>query len=227
MGSSPTPGSSGQSASDCDYRCGSHRCGAGRARGKLAEAFRAQARGNSGNGHGSLVIGRVRPPSRIPANWQFQRTRANGRERPRTDRTQEVAGSSPASSISNPLETAGFVSAPKRGRRFGKWFGKSSPLSLSRPARLSSACGAMGSGLVVPLAIREGSLLRRVLTVRRVRRRLVANLTKHRRARAVTWQARTSLLRRRLASEVGALDPLEHSGHPAHGGRWYAGRLMS
>src|SRR6266511_985352 len=37
---------------------------------------------------------------RIPANWQFQRTGATGRERPRTDRTQEVAGSSPASSMS-------------------------------------------------------------------------------------------------------------------------------
>jgi len=29
---------------------------------------------------------------RIPANWQFQRTAATGRERSRTDRTQEVAG---------------------------------------------------------------------------------------------------------------------------------------
>jgi hypothetical protein len=36
---------------------------------------------------------------RIPANWQFERTGATGRERSLTDRTQEVAGSSPASSI--------------------------------------------------------------------------------------------------------------------------------
>jgi hypothetical protein len=36
---------------------------------------------------------------RIPANWRFQRTGATGRERLLTDRTQEVAGSSPASSI--------------------------------------------------------------------------------------------------------------------------------
>jgi hypothetical protein len=36
---------------------------------------------------------------RIPANWQFQRTGATGREPSRTDRTQEVAGSSPASSM--------------------------------------------------------------------------------------------------------------------------------
>jgi hypothetical protein len=35
----------------------------------------------------------------IPANWEFQRTGATGRERSLTDRTQEVAGSSPASSI--------------------------------------------------------------------------------------------------------------------------------
>jgi hypothetical protein len=34
----------------------------------------------------------------IPANWWFERTGATGRERSRTNRTQEVAGSSPASS---------------------------------------------------------------------------------------------------------------------------------
>jgi len=66
---------------------------------KLAEAFGAQARGNNGNAHGSLGIGRVRPHPRESLQTDFQRTGATGRERSRTDRTQEVAGSSPASSI--------------------------------------------------------------------------------------------------------------------------------
>ncbi len=69
---------------------------------KLAEAFGA-------SGVATMATLTVRSGSdwfgafeRIPAKWQFQRTGATGRERSRTDRTQEVAGSSPASSIESP-----------------------------------------------------------------------------------------------------------------------------
>jgi hypothetical protein len=45
----------------------------------------------------------------IPANWWFERTGATGRERSRTNRTQEVAGSSPASSMKNRRKSAVFL----------------------------------------------------------------------------------------------------------------------
>ena len=46
----------------------------------------------------------------------------------RLDRTQEVAGSSPASSTLEPAGNGGFsFSDVERGRRIGKWFGKFTP----------------------------------------------------------------------------------------------------
>jgi hypothetical protein len=53
-----------QSASGCDCLCGSHRCAAGRARGEARRGVRSVGRGNNGNAHGSLGIGRVRPHPR-------------------------------------------------------------------------------------------------------------------------------------------------------------------
>jgi hypothetical protein len=53
-----------QSARDCDYVRGSQRSGAGRARGEARRGVRSVGRGNNGNAHGSLGIGRVRPHPR-------------------------------------------------------------------------------------------------------------------------------------------------------------------
>jgi hypothetical protein len=89
-----------QSARDCDYARGCQRSGAGRARGEARRGVRSVgawqqwqrsrfARDRTG----------AAASERIPANWQFQRTGATGRECSPTDRTQEVAGSSPASSM--------------------------------------------------------------------------------------------------------------------------------
>ena len=97
-----------------------------RVRGETCRGVRSVRRGNNGNAHGSLGPMGSAASARIPANWQFQRTGATGRERSPMHRTQEVAASSPASSTQS-----GSPLAPARE--------KTTITPKSRPRHLRSA----------------------------------------------------------------------------------------
>ena len=92
---------------------------------------------------------------RIPANWQFQRTGAIGRERSLTDRTQEVVGSSPTSSI--------FRRGQRRKMQAPPSGGASRPQGCVVPPRSAAEHGAVKAARTLSPAQQSLNLVLRLL----------------------------------------------------------------
>jgi len=82
------------------------------ARGEARRGVRSVGRGNNGNAYGSLGIGSVRPHPRESLQTGCFSERAPPGANVRAHRTQEVAGSSPASSIRHPCTQRPFRGTP-------------------------------------------------------------------------------------------------------------------